>query len=235
MSYDSAGDLRPGRVVRTSRKHVKHILDVFGLMVTPGHATLCGDGRYAGRHVPILDILRTDGALVTREGALVRAGTGCPVGSEEDRFVELVVGEIGMDGHVVARDRGRVRIGTRFITEAGVDLCIADLLRQAGAQVNKDGLVTGPGMETPTPLHLSFLDHMPLPEDYVLQRSCVTLAEIYAASEWEEGASPMLGAPMRLDGGSVRPAQMHELRAMPRNEPLAFRRPAGEAKPSTKH
>jgi hypothetical protein len=64
VSYDKDGTLKPGRVKRTMTNRAKQILDVHGLMVTPGHATLCGDGRFDGQHVPILDILRSDGALV---------------------------------------------------------------------------------------------------------------------------------------------------------------------------
>ncbi|MEM9100580.1 MAG: Hint domain-containing protein, partial [Pseudomonadota bacterium] len=51
-SYDPHGNLVPGKVTRVFRNRVKHVLDVFGLHVTPGHVTLCGDGPFAGRHVP---------------------------------------------------------------------------------------------------------------------------------------------------------------------------------------
>ncbi|MFV0358178.1 Hint domain-containing protein, partial [Tropicimonas sp.] len=51
LSYDGNGNLVSGRVVRTFSKDAKHILDFFGLMVTPGHVMFCADGRFAGRHV----------------------------------------------------------------------------------------------------------------------------------------------------------------------------------------
>ncbi len=68
VSYDASGTLKPGRVKRTFENRVAHILDVHGLMVTPGHATYCAAGKFAGRHVPMIDILRSDGALMTRDG-----------------------------------------------------------------------------------------------------------------------------------------------------------------------
>lgn len=225
LSYDASGALVPGRVVRTFRNEVKHILDVFGLMVTPGHSTLCGEGKYAGRHVPILDILRTDGALVKADGTLIRVATGCEVGSYEDGFVHLAIGELTADGTVAARHQGKVRIGTRFITDDGKDLCIADLLAHASATVGADGLILGPGIEEQMPLHLSFLASVPEPEDYILARSGLTLEQIYHASEWEEGARPMTFPPMYLDGGPVQPAPLHEQQVMPRNVPLALRTP----------
>lgn len=229
LSYDHTGILVPGHVVRTFRNEVKHILDVFGLMVTPGHSTFCGAGKYAGRHVPILDILRTDGALVRSDGSLIRAATGCAVESYEDQFVQLAIGECGSDGTIAPTHQGKIRIGTRFITDDGKDIAVADLLKHAGAVVNEDGLVTGPNINMPMPLHLSFLSCIPLPEDYVLQRSGVTLEEIYRASEWEEGARPVGFPPMHLDGGPVKPAPQHDRQLIPRNIPLAFRKCQNDA------
>jgi hypothetical protein len=40
----------------------------------PGHAFLCAEGRFAGRHVPLIDILRDDGAVVRQDGTRVRKG-----------------------------------------------------------------------------------------------------------------------------------------------------------------
>ncbi|WP_321446550.1 hypothetical protein [uncultured Cohaesibacter sp.] len=39
LSYDKDGNLKPGRVTRTFINAAKQILDVHGLMVTPGHVT----------------------------------------------------------------------------------------------------------------------------------------------------------------------------------------------------
>jgi hypothetical protein len=63
--------LVPARVTRTFVNDVAHVLDFHGTGVTPGHAFLCGAGRFQGRHVPLLDILRDDGAMV-RGGCMDR-------------------------------------------------------------------------------------------------------------------------------------------------------------------
>lgn len=222
LSYDAFGNIVSGRVTRIYKSYIKHILDVFGLMVTPGHSTLCGDGKYAGRHVPIIDILRSDGALVTQDGSLLRACTNCPVGSFEDRFVQLAVGEMDAKGNLHVRQQGQVRIGTRLVTQDGRDISIADLLAHAEAMVDADGLVIAPGMDAPTPLHIDFLEVIPEPEDYVLKRSGLTLADIYQAAEWEAGARPQLPAPPLLDGGLVQPLSEEDRRKMSPNRPMRF-------------
>ncbi len=194
MSYDEAGKLVPGRVTKTFQNQVKHILNVHGLMVTPGHVTLCGDGAFKGQHVPMIDIIRSDGAVVKTDGTLVRMNTNCTVGSYEDQFVLLAIGEMGKEGLTV-RDQGRVRIGSRFILPDGRDMSIAEILAASGATVNDDGLVISDTMPEPTPLHLSFLDAMPQVEDYILARSGLSLDEIYDAGEWE-ATRPQMPAPM---------------------------------------
>lgn len=61
--------------------------------------------------------------------------------------------------------------------------------------------------EAGVPLHWSFSDQLPKPEDYVLHRSALTLEEIYAADEWET-MGPTLPPPVpqawkeRTEGGS---------------------------------
>ncbi|MGH0004871.1 Hint domain-containing protein, partial [Pseudovibrio ascidiaceicola] len=69
-SYDENGNLVPGRVKRTKTNRAKHILDFHGLMVTPGHAIYCADGKFKGQHVPIIDILRSDGAIQKEDGTI---------------------------------------------------------------------------------------------------------------------------------------------------------------------
>lgn len=194
-SYDDAGTLVPGRVTQTFQNIAKHILNVHGLEVTPGHATLCGEGAFAGQHVPIIDIIRSDGAIVKEDGTMVRINTNCTVGSYEDQFVLLAIGEMGTDG-LTLRDQGRVRIGSRFILPDGRDMSIAEILTASDATVNADGLVVSKSMPEPTPLHLSFLEVMPKIEGYILARSGVTLAAIYQAGEWED-AAPQMPAPFK--------------------------------------
>ena len=67
--------LAPPRVTRVFVNDVAHVLDFHGTGVTPGHVFLCGAGRFAGRHVPLIDILRDDGAVVRQDGSLMRAAT----------------------------------------------------------------------------------------------------------------------------------------------------------------
>lgn len=222
LSYDRKNNLLPGKVTRVFQSQAKHILDVFGMMVTPGHAALCGDGRFAGKHVPIIDILRSDGALVCEDGTMIRANTGCKVGSYEDRFVLLAEGHVDDKGNLDLWDQGLVRVGARFITGEGKDISIADILGNAGATVNAEGRIEYPHMDFAMPLHLSFLVQMPQPEDYILRRSNLTLREIYEANEWEDAARPQMQAPVILDRGPVRPLPEYQSNMMPRNEPMSF-------------
>lgn len=61
---------------------------------------------------------------------------------------------------------------------------------------------------------------LPKPEDYVLQRSGTTMADIYKVSEWEE-RRPKMPAPLVRDGGPVQAASAIELSLMPRNAHLS--------------
>jgi hypothetical protein len=125
LSPDKTGTLVPARVTRTFVNDVAHVLDFHGTGVTPGHVFLCGAGRFQGRHVPLLDILRDDGAVVRQDGSLLRASTGCAVGSDGDRLIEVVVA----DG-----TRGRLRAGMRVAGETG-EVTVATLIAQAGGVI----------------------------------------------------------------------------------------------------
>jgi hypothetical protein len=148
------------------------VLDFHGTGVTPGHVFLCGAGRFAGRHVPLIDILRDDGAVVRQDGSLMRAATGCAVGSDADRLIEVVAA----DGTT-----GRLRAGTRVAAGTG-QVTVSALIAQAGGTVC-DGRVSLPGAPALQPF--AWAGSLPAPEDDVLRQSGVTLAGIYAAEEWE--------------------------------------------------
>ena len=195
-SYDKDGNLVPGRVKRLFRKTVRHILDVHGMKVTPGHVTLCGEGQFKGRHVPIIDILRSDGALVHKDGSLIRANTGCLVDSIDDRFVWVVTGTIDGNGYVKVVEKGKLRLGTRFFTEKGEDRSIMECILSAGNLVSHDGLIINPskGFKTGIPFFWRNSQTLPKPEDYILQRSKVTLEDIYGEAAWGDMA-PVLAAP----------------------------------------
>ncbi|MEM9097031.1 MAG: Hint domain-containing protein [Pseudomonadota bacterium] len=209
-SYDAKGNLVPGRVTRVFQNRVKHILDVFGLHVTPGHVTLCGDGPFAGRHVPIIDILRSDGALVRESGEKVRACTNEPVGSPKDQLIWAVAGEKQADGSLLVTDRGQIRLGTRTITPDGYDISVADLITNAGGTVSPEGFVTREGGGDGVPFFWSFSASLPKPEAYILQRSETQLNAIYAAGEWENMA-PQLPSETTQPGseGLSTPGRMH--------------------------
>ena len=219
-SYDKDGELVPGRVTRVFQNRSKHILDMFGLMITPGHVTLCGDGPFNGRYVPVIDILRSDGALVRKDGSKVRAGTGVPLGDSGDTYVWAITGVTTEEGTRV-RDKGKIRLGTRFITDDGRDICVADLIAAAGGAVTDDGLIQKDGGEK-MPFLWTFTEMLPKPEDYILQRSALHLDEIYQAGEWES-AQPQVPAPVRGDLGPVQKSPESVLQAAPPNIPLSMR------------
>jgi len=191
VSYDAEGRLRPGRVTRLYRNRVRHVLDVFGLKVTPGHVTLCGDGEFEGRHIPILDILRSDGALVRSDGSKVRAATGCDLGSSGDRMIMAVVGGRQPDGQIKIAEAGEIRAGTRVILETGQDVSVLDLIEANGGFLSEDGYVQTSPDSPKLPFRWTFTPHLPEPEDYVLQCSAITLSEIYEADQWEAVAPRM--------------------------------------------
>ena len=198
LSYDQSGRLVRSRVSHVFSKPARQVLDIHGLMTTPGHVTLCADGPFSGQHVPVLDILRTDGAIVLEDGRKVRAGTGCPLDSEGDAYLTAVVGERTADGAVRVIESGRIRAGTRFILPDKTDVCVLDLIREAGGEIGEDGLVrpAGAGPETlGQPFRWPFTERLPKPEDYVLQRSATTLEDIFAANEWE-AVGPQVPGPV---------------------------------------
>lgn len=211
-AYDKDGNLAPGKVTRTFQNHVKRILDVHGLMVTPGHVTLCGDGPFKDQHVPMIDILRSDGALVKKDGTLVRAATGCPVGSMGDRLIWAIAGPIKADGKVDIHERRQIRLGTRMIAPDGRDVCLMDYIGASNVMITEDGeLTTAPGEPTGA-YHWRFTPALPKPEDYVLQRSGLTLDQVYEAGEWE-AMGPQVPPPYRGEAGPSFKTERDVLRA----------------------
>ena len=176
LSYDRFGRLVPGKVTCAMRRTSERILDVHGLMVTPGHLVLSGDGPYKGRHVRMLDLLRSDGALVKDDGSLVRASTGCFVGSSGDRKMWAVTGELRPDGMVRVTEVGQIRVGTRFINADGEDLSMLTLIAAAGGTVTEQGLVRSAVNNQEAPFYWSFTSALPKPEDYILQRSAAYIS-----------------------------------------------------------
>ena len=217
----------PARVVRTFQKQVKHILDFHGTNVTPGHVYYCSDGKFAGQHVPLLDILRADGGVQRQDGATLRASTNAEIGSELDQMITAVAGRRAAAGQIEATEHGQIRLGARYILEDGHDVSVAEWIKAAGGRVTEGGLIAQDGA-APAPFFWPFSDALPKPEDCVLQRSALTLDEIYQASEWER--QPRIPGPVTGDLGPVQPASETMLQAMPPNVPLAMR--GGEHEPA---
>lgn len=188
LSYNRDGELVPGRVTRTYVSEVRNVLDFFGTGVTPGHVYLCGDGKFKGQHVTLIDILQSDGGVVLRDGQVIRACTGEPVGSVRDRaFVWAIAGERMADGSVRVKDKRKLRLGTRTLTPDGNDVSIADLIFDEDLVVNENHMIQSSlASRDAFPFVWPFADRLPNPEDYVLQRSGLDLRDILAAGEWEQ-------------------------------------------------
>ncbi len=195
LSYDVGGQLVPGRVSRTFRNDVAHLLDVHGLKVTPGHVTLCGDGLFAGKHVPIIDILLSDGALVKDDGSLVRMAINEPVGSVEDQIVKLAYAVTSVDVQSGNLQTGEIRVGTLLFDKDGEAVSILDCIRAEGMSFDpKTGLVCRDGQ---SPESLYVYGPLPRPEDYILRRSRETLEGILADGEWEGAPSELIAQRLR--------------------------------------
>lgn len=197
LSYDDAGNLKPGRVKRTFQNEVSHILDFWGTGVTPGHAYLCGDGKYEGQHLPLIDILRQDAAIVSDNGVLVRASTNCEVGSIGDRLIHASACRQSKNDSESTLKTGKARFGTRVVLPDGRHTSFMDMARSQGWGLSDDGYMVAVMRTEEGPKQRKFLfpwahgDELPKPEDYVLHCSDVTLSEIYAAGEWERIGTPM--------------------------------------------
>jgi|TARA_R110001606_G_scaffold3642_19_gene16525 hypothetical protein len=189
LAYDPAelgglGELKAARVTRTMVNQVEEIIDFHGVKMTPGHATLCGDGPHQGRHIPIMDILVADGAIVNREGELIRAATNLPVGSDGDRFVKVAY---ILDKSQKAYSHGRIRLGTRMIgQDGGDDWRVMEALEREGYVLHPDGLISKGG-ETPHPLY--WFGPLPKPEDYVLAKSRLTIGNLYSGQNVESSSA----------------------------------------------
>lgn len=187
VSFDKDGNEVPGTVTRTFQNENSLVLNFFDLIVTPGHAFYCAAGRFAGKHVPLIDILRCDGAIQKRDGTIVRAATNCVVGSEGDRI--LLVVHADRPGELMG-----IRYGARMILADGRDVSISDLIRASGWTLTDAGLIQPPHGGKAIPFAWPLRGPLPRPEDYVLQRSGVTLDMIYAEGAWES-IGPQMPAP----------------------------------------
>ncbi|WP_153039771.1 Hint domain-containing protein [Pseudovibrio sp. Ad37] len=232
-SYDENGNLVPGRVKRTKTNRAKHILDFHGLMVTPGHAIYCADGKFKGQHVPIIDILRSDGAIQKEDGTIIRAATNCRVGSLEDQFVWVLAGPSN-GNTITVTDKAQLRLGTKALLPDGSTRSILDGLIEIYGPVDKMGFCKNGQNVLSHVFHWPFGDKLPKPEDYVLKISALTTQDIYQHGEWEQAFPPRMPAPLQGEaGGSFKQDPVLQASAPP-NIPLSMQDTANQPRMSRK-
>jgi len=186
---DPTGPLKPAQVTQTFSREVDHILNFWGTEVTPGHVFLRGDGPNPGQAQCLIDILLDDGAAIRADGTLVRAATGCALGSEGDRLIPYRWQE-SPEGPL---QEGQVRLGARFPTQDPDDCnTIQAFLQMRGLSVNAEGLIVRPD-GPPCVLHGT--QPPPRPEAYILARSGKTLAQLMDSPESLDDQRAFLAAP----------------------------------------
>lgn len=221
LSFDEIDKPAPGRVKRTMENESKHILDFFGTFVTPGHVYRVVDGPSRGKYLPLIECLRSDAAVMLEDGSRKRASTGCEMGSALDRLVWAVMGEVIYGGEVRIAAKAQLRTGLRLVTNDGVERTLHDIIAAGGGFVEEDGFIrTASSGPAGVPFHWVFSDRFPNPEDYVLDRSALTLEQIYEANEWETIGPTMQPPLLRLT--DHHPTGATVLRAAP-NMPRALR------------
>lgn len=218
VSYDDNGNMVPGFVPQTMTNTSKIILDFHGTWVTPGHVYWCVDGKYANQYAPLIDILRTDGAVEHQSGTKIRASTGCEVGSLED---ELVTMAPLVNGQPDGNQARKIRLGTRMIRHDATEVTVMEGVLHTLGPIDKNRRF--PNGQHVSEAKVAFFQDgpMPNPEDYVLIRSQTTLEEIYQANQWE-AMRPQMPAPMVLESGPVQPLPADKVEQMKRNTPMAM-------------
>jgi len=229
VAFDKQGRLQPDRVTRTMQNHATHILDFWGTGVTPGHACYCADGPFKGEHVPIMDILRMDTAMMRADGTMFRASTNCTVGTMGDIMIHAAATVQRSDGSWTQPKPGKVRFGTRVILPDGRDVSLMELAHEEGWKVTDAGYMVGrmkgdDGTVAERAFHFPYLygKELPKPEDYILQLSAVTLEEIYQAGEWEQIGTRMPAPFSMADFNSSNNSKMLQASKPRPNIPPAF-------------
>lgn len=229
MSFDSkTGDTKPGRVKRTMQNTAKIVLDFHDTFVTPGHVYWCAGGTFEGKFAALIDILRDDGVIQHQDGTLIRAATGCAVGSPDDETFWAFLTREDPDGTDRVTDKRQLRFGTRWMLPDGRHFTMRDYMAGIGVESQPDGYMRWTREGIVAPLVWVLSERLPDPEDYVLARSRTTLADIYRAGVWE-GARPAMPAPMVRDGGPVQALSATRLAAMTRNRPVVMEGGAASA------
>ncbi|RED44694.1 hypothetical protein [Aestuariispira insulae] len=179
---DSNSPLVARKVTKLFVSHDKLVINFHGVKVTPDHVTLCGEGPQEGRFMPLIDIIRSDGTVVLQNGTSVRAATNFPVGSIEDRLVQVnyLTDPVKRTFHY-----GKIRAGTLLLRNDGSTVSVLDCIRAQGKELRLDGLLQDQAEQTP-PEPLMWAGDLPKPEDYILQLSNLTRDEL----TFHEAAQP---------------------------------------------
>ncbi|TQV79037.1 Hint domain-containing protein [Denitrobaculum tricleocarpae] len=203
LAYDNndqhgQGRLAARRVTRTYSTPDKLVIDFHGLKVTPGHVFLCGDGPHVGQHHMLMEILRADGTIVHADGTVLRAATNAPVGSREDAFVQVAY---LTDANDALMQTGQMRAGTLILTAEGETKSVLQCMEEEGYRFDAEsGLIAKEG-EEPHPLY--WFGEVPRPEDYILKRSDLTDADLYAEPDYQ----PEVAAATTRLGQGITPAE----------------------------
>ena len=109
------------------------MLDFHGTFVTPGHVYWCAGGSFEGRFAPLIDILRDDGVIQHQDGTLIRAATGCAVGSPDDAQFRAFLTREDPDGDRII-DKRQLRIGTRWMLPDGRHVSMREYMAGIGVE-----------------------------------------------------------------------------------------------------
>lgn len=121
------------RVTQLHRTENQPLINFHGTKVTPGHAYLTGEGAF----LPIIEILQNDGTVVMSDGRVIRARTGWPVDSREDKVIPIGYPEGG------AIKLTTMRAGTLYGGKDGKAYTIEQMMNSRGYHMMSDGRFIG--------------------------------------------------------------------------------------------
>lgn len=123
----------PRRVTQLHRNENQPLINFHGTKVTPGHAYLTGEGTF----LPIIEILQNDGTVVMSDGKVIRARTGWPADSGEDRAIPVGYPEGGTIKLTI------MRAGTLYGGKDGKAYTIEQMMNSRGYHLMSDGRFVG--------------------------------------------------------------------------------------------
>lgn len=121
------------RVTQLHRTENQPLINFHGTKVTPGHTYLTGEGAF----LPIIEILQNDGTVVMSDGRVIRARTGWPLDSREDRAIPIGYPE----GSAIKLTT--MRAGTLYGGKDGKAFTIEQMMNSRGYHMMSDGRFIG--------------------------------------------------------------------------------------------